>query len=210
MPKVMVVMPEDLLKQVDGAARGAQTNRSAFICHSLRAQLRTERLRQLRRRILEDARAIGRDFREYWIPADEPMWMAAENEALRRVEEGGFEYDPDPVGRPFLAQLDPIVGSEQSGTRPVLVLQSDLANRYFRTILSAPISASPKAHQRAFTVHIAAGEGGLPRDSVVLVFQIRTLDRARFIKRIGHLPARRMVEVERAILICLGMEHLLV
>ncbi len=110
----------------------------------------------------------------------------------------------------FLARLDPIVGSEQAGTRPVLVLQSDLANRYFRTILSAPISASPKAQQRAFTVHLAAGDGGLSRNSAVLVFQIRTLDRARFLRRIGHLPAKRMVEVERAILICLGMEHLLV
>ena len=110
----------------------------------------------------------------------------------------------------FLARLDPIVGSEQAGVRPVLVVQSDLANRYFRTILSAPISASPQAQRRAFTVPLAAGEGGLSRDSAVLAFQIRTLDRARFIRRIGHLSAARMVEIDRAILVCFGMEHLLV
>jgi mRNA interferase MazF len=110
----------------------------------------------------------------------------------------------------FLARLDPIVGSEQAGMRPVLVVQSDLANRYFRTILSAPVSASLKAHQRAFTVLLNPGEGGLPRRSAVLVFQIRTLDRARFIERIGGLSPHRMAEVDHAILVCFGMERFLV
>jgi mRNA interferase MazF len=109
----------------------------------------------------------------------------------------------------FLARLDPTVGSEQAGVRPVLVVQSDLANPYFRTVLSAPISASPKARQREFTVRLSADEGGLSRDSAVLVFQIRTLDRTRLLKKIGHLSPARMAEVERAILICFGMEHLL-
>lgn len=99
MPKVMVVIPEDLLREVDDAAKGVQANRSAFICHTLRSQLKLGRLRQLRRRILEDAQAIARDFHEYWSPDDEPMWMAAENEALMRVEEGGAEYDPRAAGR---------------------------------------------------------------------------------------------------------------
>ena len=86
MPKVMVVMPDDLLKEVDGAAKDSRANRSAFICRSLRSQLRAERLRRLRRRILDDALVIARDFHEYWNPEDEPMWMAAENEALKLVE----------------------------------------------------------------------------------------------------------------------------
>ncbi len=73
MPKVMLVIPEDLLQEVDSAARGAQTNRSAFICHSLRAQFRVGRLRELRRQILEDARAIAMNFHEYWDSRDEAM-----------------------------------------------------------------------------------------------------------------------------------------
>ena len=93
-----MVIPEDLLGEVDGAARASRTNRSAFICRSLRSQLRSERLRQLRRRILDDARAIARDFHEYWTSEDEPMWMAAENAALKLVEEGGPAYDPRPAG----------------------------------------------------------------------------------------------------------------
>jgi mRNA-degrading endonuclease toxin of MazEF toxin-antitoxin module len=89
-------------------------------------------------------------------------------------------------------------------------VQNDLANRYFRTVLSAPVSASPKAMRRAFTVSLNPGEGGLALPSAVLVFQIRTLDRARFIRRLGTLSPGRMAEVDRAILICFGMERLLI
>lgn len=101
MPKVMVVIPDALLGEVDGAAKASQTNRSAFICWSLRAQLRSERLRQLRREILDDAKSIAGDFHEYWNSEDEAMWMAAENEALRLVEEGGPVYDSHPARRPI-------------------------------------------------------------------------------------------------------------
>jgi hypothetical protein len=87
MPKVMVVIPEDLLSEVDGAAAASQMNRNAFICQSLRAQLRSERLQQLREKILDDAEAIARNFHEYWNPLDESMWMAAENEALKLVND---------------------------------------------------------------------------------------------------------------------------
>ena len=100
MPKVLVVIPDDLLKEVDDAAKVSLANRSAFICHSLRSYLRLARLRQLRRRILDDARAIGKDFHEYWSVDDAPMWMAAENEALMQVEEKGVSYGPRPARRP--------------------------------------------------------------------------------------------------------------
>ena len=122
MPKVMVVIPEDLLKQVDDAARESQTNRSAFICRSLSSQLRSERLRQVRRRIMEDARAIAKDFHEYWNPDDEPMWMAAENEALMIVEEGGFKYDPRPsrrlVSRATRSDRGKRTGRDKARSRP--------------------------------------------------------------------------------------------
>ncbi len=88
MPKVMVVIPEDLLGEVDGAARASQTNRSAFICRSLRSQLRSERLHQVRRRILDDARAIARDFHQYWTADDEPMWVAEEDRPFICGENG--------------------------------------------------------------------------------------------------------------------------
>jgi hypothetical protein len=99
MPKVMVVIPEGLLSEVDGAAAASQTNRSAFICRSLRAQLRSDRLRHLRRKILDDAKIIAGDFQKYWNPEDDPMWMAAENEALSLVEEGGPVNESRPARR---------------------------------------------------------------------------------------------------------------
>lgn len=100
MPKVMVVIPEDLLSDVDSAAAESETNRSAFICRSLRAQLRSEHLRQLRRKISQDAKEISKNPRVYWTPEDDAMWMAAENEALKLVEEGGLVYDSRPARRP--------------------------------------------------------------------------------------------------------------
>ncbi len=87
MPKVTVVIPEELLSEVDATAAASQMNRSAFICQCLRAQLRSERLEQLRRKVQEDAEAIARSFHEYWNPVDESMWMAGENEALRLVND---------------------------------------------------------------------------------------------------------------------------
>ena len=119
MPKVLVVIPEDLLKELD-SARGSQANRSAFICHSLRSQLRLERMRQLRRRILDDARAIAKDFHKYWSADDEPMWMAAENEALMRVEEKGVDYGPRPARRrvPCAARSDRRKRTSGGATRP--------------------------------------------------------------------------------------------
>ncbi len=78
MPKVMVVITKDLLSEVDAAARASQMNRSAFIRRSLRAQVRSERrLRRLRRKILDDAKAMAKDFHKYWNPEDEAMWMTA-------------------------------------------------------------------------------------------------------------------------------------
>jgi hypothetical protein len=120
MPKVLIVIPDDLLRQIDDAAKESQANRSAFICQSLRSQLRLEKLRQLQRHILDDARAIARDFHEYWSADDEPMWMAAENEALMRVEEKGVQYDPRSAGRPVprTARSDRRKRTGRGATRP--------------------------------------------------------------------------------------------
>jgi Arc/MetJ-type ribon-helix-helix transcriptional regulator len=87
MPKVTVAIPDDLLSEVDDAAVASQMNRSAFICQSLRAQLRSERLEQLRRKVQDDVEAIARSFHDYWNPLDESMWMAAENEPLTLVND---------------------------------------------------------------------------------------------------------------------------
>ena len=95
--------------------------------------------------------------------------------------------------------LDPTFGHEQKGTRPVLVIQNDFANATLSTVMVAPITSNLKASGLPSTVTIKAGVAGLSEDSVVLLFQIRTLDKRRLWKRIGHLEARKMVKVDAAI-----------
>ena len=109
-------------------------------------------------------------------------------------------------GEIYYADLSPVVGSEQGGVRPVLVVQNDVGNRYSPTVIAAAITS--KLDKAKLPTHIAlrAGECGLPQNSVVLLEQIRTIDKKRLMSRIGELPPATMRRVNRAILISLGFE----
>lgn len=87
----------------------------------------------------------------------------------------------------FFASLDPVVGSEQAGVRPVLVVQNDEANARIPTVTVIPLTSNLRAGRFLFAVFIPASESGLPKDSVALAFQIRTLDRTRLARKAGHL-----------------------
>ena len=103
----------------------------------------------------------------------------------------------------FSACLDPVVGSEQGGIRPVLVVQNDIGNKYSPTIIAAAITS--KINKAKLPTHIELPSAyGLAKDSVILLEQIRTLDKRRLKERIGELPPATMVRVNRAILISLG------
>ncbi len=105
----------------------------------------------------------------------------------------------------FLANLNPTVGVEQSGTRPVLVVQCNLANARIPTVTIVPLTSNLKTKRFLFTVFISAQESGLPKDSVALVFHIRTLDKSRLIRKMGSLTGETMVAVDRALLLHLGL-----
>lgn len=104
-----------------------------------------------------------------------------------------------------MVDFNPARGSEQAGFRPALVIQNDVGNRYSPTTIVAAISAAPE-RLYPFLVRLAAGEGGLERDSAVNASQILTVDKARLARRLGSLSAERMREVDRAIKISLGLE----
>ena len=108
-------------------------------------------------------------------------------------------------GDVFLANLDPTVGFEQAGTRPVLVVQCDLANERIPTVTVVPLTSNLRAGRFLFTVTVAAAESGLPKDSVILVFHVRTLDKARLIRRMSHLKPETMTQVDRALALHLGL-----
>jgi mRNA interferase MazF len=108
-------------------------------------------------------------------------------------------------GDVFLANLDPTVGVEQAGTRPVLVVQCDPANERIPTVTVVPLTSNLRAGRFLFTVTVSATESGLPRDSVVLVFHVRTLDKARLIRWMSRLEAETMSRVDQALALHLGL-----
>ncbi len=103
----------------------------------------------------------------------------------------------------FYADLNPIVGSEQGGIRPVLVIQNDIGNKYSLTIIAVPISSAKK---QFLPVHIMlSGTGVLPKSSVILTEQIRTLDRRRLCEYVGSLDCSIMKKVDEALKISMGV-----
>ncbi|MBN1138761.1 MAG: type II toxin-antitoxin system PemK/MazF family toxin [Anaerolineae bacterium] len=105
----------------------------------------------------------------------------------------------------FMANLDPTVGVEQSGTRPVLVVQCDLANERIPTVTVVPLTSNMRTARFLFTVVVTTAESGLSADSVILVFHVRTLDKERLIRKMGHLQFETMAKVDRALALHLGL-----
>ena len=106
-------------------------------------------------------------------------------------------------GELYYADLSPVVGSEQGGIRPVLVVQNDIGNKYSPTIIAAAVTS--KINKARLPTHIELPSSyGLVKDSVILLEQIRTLDKRRLKERIGELPPATMQRVNEAILISLG------
>ena len=106
-------------------------------------------------------------------------------------------------GELYYADLSPVVGSEQGGIRPVLVVQNDIGNKYSPTIIAAAVTS--KINKAKLPTHIELPPAfGLAKESVILLEQIRTLDKRRLKERIGELPPATMLRVNRAILISLG------
>lgn len=105
----------------------------------------------------------------------------------------------------FFADLSPVVGSEQGGTRPVLILQNDIGNRYSPTTIVCAVTSQLLKTKLPIHVEVRAGESQLDRDSVILLEQVRTIDKRRLKERIAHLSPELMARVNQAILISLGV-----
>jgi mRNA interferase MazF len=108
-------------------------------------------------------------------------------------------------GEIYLADLNPVIGHEQGGRRPVLIIQNDIGNRYSPTTIVAAITSaiSPKIYPTE--VQVPAGAGGLSAPSAVLLNQIKTIDKSRLERYVGHLDEATMRRVDWAIHISLGL-----
>ena len=104
----------------------------------------------------------------------------------------------------YYADLSPVIGSEQGGVRPVLVVQNDIGNKYSPTVIAAAITSQINKAKLPTHIELSANEFGLPKDSVVLLEQIRTLDKRRLKEKIGALTPTTMQKVNVALMISLG------
>jgi mRNA interferase MazF len=107
-------------------------------------------------------------------------------------------------GELYYADLSPVVGSEQGGIRPVLVLQNDVGNRYSPTVIAAATTSRTDKARLPTHIELKGRDYCLPKDSVVLLEQIRTIDKSRLKEKIGELPGDVMNKVNRALLVSLG------
>lgn len=107
-------------------------------------------------------------------------------------------------GEIYYADLSPVVGSEQGGVRPVLIIQNDVGNKYSPTIIACAITSQMTKARLPTHIEIRAGVYGLNKDSVILLEQIRTLDKKRLRECVGSLDTTTMRKVEKAMLISLG------
>lgn len=105
----------------------------------------------------------------------------------------------------YYADLSPVIGSEQGGVRPVLVVQNDVGNRYSPTVIAAAITSQINKAKLPTHIEIDARDYGLSRDSVVLLEQVRTIDKKRLKEKIGHLDERMMAQVNEALEISFGL-----
>ena len=105
----------------------------------------------------------------------------------------------------YYADLSPVVGSEQGGLRPVLIIQNDIGNRYSPTVIAAAITSRMGKTKLPTHIDIYAERAGLQKDSVILLEQIRTLDKRRLKERMGHLDDESMKAVDNAIAVSVGL-----
>lgn len=107
-------------------------------------------------------------------------------------------------GEIYYADLSPVVGSEQGGIRPVLIVQNDIGNKYSPTVIVAAITSQLGKAKLPTHIELPAEQYNLPKNSVALLEQIRTLDKRRLQEKVTTLSLDKMNEVNRALLISLG------
>lgn len=105
----------------------------------------------------------------------------------------------------FYGDLSPVIGSEQGGVRPVLVVQNDIGNKYSPTVIVAAITSQINKAKLPTHIELTADSYGITKDSVILMEQIRTIDKKRLKEKIGHLSDELMQQVDMALQVSFGL-----
>ena len=106
----------------------------------------------------------------------------------------------------YYADLSPVIGSEQGGLRPVLIVQNDVGNRYSPTVIAAAITSRMSKAKLPTHIDVVGNDAGLAKDSVILLEQIRTIDKRRLKEKMGHLDDGTMRHVDDAIHVSFGLD----
>ncbi|NLT58842.1 MAG: type II toxin-antitoxin system PemK/MazF family toxin [Clostridiales bacterium] len=110
----------------------------------------------------------------------------------------------------YYADLSPVVGSEQGGIRPVLIIQNDVGNKYSPTVIAAAITSQVGKNKLPTHIEVMAENGyGLNKDSIVLLEQVRTIDKRRLKEKMGHLDSDTMARVNEALSVSFGLDSVL-
>jgi mRNA interferase MazF len=105
----------------------------------------------------------------------------------------------------FYADLSPVIGSEQGGLRPVLIVQNDIGNKYSPTVIAAAITSKISKTKLPTHIDVPSEDAGLTKDSIILLEQIRTIDKERLVNYVGKISKESISVIERAALISLGI-----
>ena len=108
-------------------------------------------------------------------------------------------------GEIWLATLDPVRGSEQAGTRPVLIFQNNLISKFTTTVLTIPLTTNLRRAALPSCIAISKGDGGLTGDSVLLCHQLRVIDKTRLLKKLGTVNQQTLAAVENCVMFTTGI-----
>ena len=109
-------------------------------------------------------------------------------------------------GEIYYADLSPVIGSEQGGVRPVLIVQNDVGNKFSPTVIAAAITSQRFKTNLPTHIKVNADGCGLAKDSIVLLEQVRTLDKKRLREKMGNLPEDDMTKINQALSVSIGLE----
>lgn len=125
---------------------------------------------------------------------------------ILRVNEQFERYQEMKRGDIFYADLRPVIGSEQGGIRPVLIIQNDVGNRHSPTVICAAITSKMNKAKLPTHIELSAQDYDMDKDSVILLEQLRTIDKKRLKTKVCHLEGEIMQKVNRALMISLELD----
>ena len=105
----------------------------------------------------------------------------------------------------YYADLSPVIGSEQGGIRPVLIIQNDVGNKYSPTVIAAAITSQQDKTNLPTHIKVEAADCGLSKDSIVLLEQVRTIDKKRLREKMGTLDGKAMGQIDKALSVSFGL-----